>query len=299
MELLNAEVFAGHGGHAGPTQRNLFAEIAEWAKALRAIPGQKNIILFTMGFGNGVVRPGRLNSVLFETMARALASANAPVFTVDTSPQAMPGREVWDKLPSGTLPERSLAYLSETTGGKFLGASIIPPAIATDIQDATANYYVLGYSIPVAWDGKYHDVKVDVVKPGYKVHAQRGYFNPVPFAELSPIEKHLHLIDLALSDGASAARSLDFPMTALPFATTGQAGNILLLYRALHPGDPQRGRRPHGIHHPGPRREQRHRRRQEGGDRLAGLQRREDISIRGGRPGPGPVRLPGRRQEPR
>jgi hypothetical protein len=51
----------------------------------------------------------------------------------------------------------------------------------------------------------------------------------VPFAKLSPVEKHLHLIDLALSDGASPARDLEFPMTALPFATTGQAGNVLLL----------------------------------------------------------------------
>jgi VWFA-related protein len=111
MELMNARLFAIHGGHAGPTQRNLFTDVAEWAKALRAIPGQKNIIWFTMGYGTGAVRRGSLNNVLFEAMARALASANAPVFTVDTSPQAMPGREVWDKLPSGTLPERSLAYL--------------------------------------------------------------------------------------------------------------------------------------------------------------------------------------------
>jgi len=229
MELMNASLFAIHGGHAGPTQRNLFTDVAEWAKALRAIPGQKNIIWFTMGYGTGAVRRGSLNNVLFEAMARALASANAPVFTVDTSPQAMPGREVWDKLPSGTLPERSLAYLSEMTGGKFLGGVNYSARIAEDIHDATANYYVLGYSIPVAWDGKYHDVKVDVVKPGYKVHAQRGYFNPVPFAKLTPVEKHLHLIGLVLGDAASGTRDLDFPMTALPFAPAGQAGNILLL----------------------------------------------------------------------
>ena len=84
-------------------------------------------------------------------------------------------------------------------------------------------------AIPALWDGKYHDVKVEVLKKGYEVHAQRGYFNPVPFAKLSPVEKHLHLIGLALGDAASGARDLDFPMTALPFATAGQAGNILLL----------------------------------------------------------------------
>ena len=114
------QVIAGHGDHAGPSQRNIFEDIAAWAKSLRAIPGRKNIILFTRGFGNGVVRPGRLNNVLFETMARELATANAPVFTVDTSaPGRRPGRDIEIKLPSGTLTELSLDYLSKTTGGMY------------------------------------------------------------------------------------------------------------------------------------------------------------------------------------
>jgi hypothetical protein len=162
-------------------------------------------------------------------MARALASANAPVFTVDTTPQQLPGRDVEDKLPSGTLPEISLAYLAETTGGKFLGAVNYSARIADDLHDATANYYVLGYYIPASWDGKYHEVKVEVRKKGYQVHAQRGYFNPVPFNKLSPIERHIHLLNLALGDSAAAARTLDFPMTALPFAAPGQTANVLVV----------------------------------------------------------------------
>jgi VWFA-related protein len=228
MELLNAQVFAAHGGHAGPTQRNLFEDIAAWAKALRAIPGQKNIILFTMGFGNGAVRPGSLNNVLFEAMARALASANAPVFTVDTTPQSLPGRDVQDKLPSGTLGERSLLYLSQTTGGKYLGPVNYHARIATAIQDATANYYVLGYYIPASWDGKYHEVKVEVRRPRYVVHAQRGYFNPIPFEKLSPIEKHLHLLQLALGESPSAKQAPRFPLTAVPFPEGGGTKILLL-----------------------------------------------------------------------
>ena len=228
MELLNAQVFAPHGGHAGPTQRNLFEDIAEWAKALRAIPGQKNIILFTTGFGNAAVRPGRLNNVLFEAMARALASANAPVFTVDTTPQALPGRDVEDKLPSGTLTERSLAYLSQTTGGKYLGGVNFSARIATDIEDATAKYYVLGYYIPATWDGKYHEVKVEVRRPKYVVHAQRGYFNPVPFEKLTPLEKHLHLLQLALGESPSAEQAPRFPLIAVPFPEGGGTEILLL-----------------------------------------------------------------------
>jgi VWFA-related protein len=228
MELMNAEVFAGHGGHAGPSQRNVFADIAEWAKALRTMPGQKNIILFTLGFGTGVLRAGTLDNILFEAMARALASANAPVFTVDTAPQVPPGRAVDARLPSGTLSERSLDYLSRTTGGMYMGHVNYSAKIADAIQNVTANYYVLGYSVPAAWDGKYHEVKVEVRRPGYVVHAQRGYFNPVPFAKLSPVEKHLHLIEIALAEGPAAKAALTFPLTAVQFGRVDQPNALLL-----------------------------------------------------------------------
>ena len=223
MEVMNAEIFGPHGGHSGTGSRNHFAEIAAWAKSLRAIPGQKNVILFSQGFGGAVIRPGDSANSLFQLMTRELATANAPVFTVNTT------TGVDDKIALGVFPELSLDYLSRTTGGRYFPDVNYYARIATDIQDSTANYYVLGYSIPAAWDGKYHDVKVDVVKPGYKVYAQRGYFNPEPFAKLSPVEKHLHLIGVALGDAASSARDLDFPMTAVPFATTGQLGDVLLL----------------------------------------------------------------------
>ena len=223
MEVMNAEIFGRHGGHSGTGSRNHFAEIAAWAKSLRAIQGQKTVILFSQGFGGAVIRPGDSANSLFQLMTKELATANAAVFTVNTT------TGVADKIAQGVFPESSLDYLSRTTGGRYFPDVNYYARIATDIQDSTANYYVLGYSIPVAWDGKYHDVKVEIVKPGYKVYAQRGYFNPVPFAKLSPIEKHLHLIGLALGDSASSARDLDFPMTALPFAATGQAGNVLLL----------------------------------------------------------------------
>lgn len=228
MELITAQIFGPHGGHAGPSARNLFEEIAEWAKALRGIPGQKNIILFTMGFGKDVVRRGNPDNPLFEMMAKALASANAPVFTVDTTPQEPPGRAVDAKLPSGTLSENSLAHLSRTTGGTFLGAVNYHAKIAEVIQDATASYYVLGYVVPAAWDGKFHDIKVEVGRPGAKVHAQSGYFNPLPFDKLSPIEKHLHLLDVALADAASSKRDLDLPLTAVPFAGAKDANTLLL-----------------------------------------------------------------------
>ena len=222
MEVLNNQVLGRHGGHAGAGVRNLFAEVGEWAKALRSIPGQKNIVLFSRGFGGGVVRPGDAGNTLFQSMARALASANAPVFSVNTTTGFAA------KVAAGVFPEESLDYLSQTTGGKYLGGVDYPSRIAADIQDATSNYYVLGYTIPAAWDGKFHDVKVEVRRPGHKAYVQRGYFNPLPFNRLSPVEKHLHLLDLALAEKASSKRSLDIPLTAVAFSDEKNENTLLL-----------------------------------------------------------------------
>jgi VWFA-related protein len=222
MELMTLQIFAPHGGHAGAVVRDLFAEVGEWAKALRSIPGQKNIVLFSRGFGGGVVRPGDARNILFQSMARALASANAPVFSVNTTTGFAA------KVAAGVFPEQSLDYLSKTTGGKYVGGVDYSSRIATDIQDATSNYYVLGYTIPAAWDGKFHDIKVEVRKPGCKIYVQRGYFNPLPFDKLSPVEKHLHLLDLALAEKASSKRSLDIPLTAVAFSDEKNENTLLL-----------------------------------------------------------------------
>ncbi|HMA53421.1 MAG TPA: VWA domain-containing protein, partial [Acidobacteriota bacterium] len=204
-------------GHAGSDARDQFAQIAAWANALASIPGQKNIILFTRGFGTGVFNPGSATQPLFQMMVRELASADAPVFAINTD------------TGSGVSTEASLDHLSQATGGRYFQNVLDQARIAAGIQAATANYYVLGYAIPAAWDGKYHEVKVEIGRSGHQVHAPRGYFNPLPYDKLSPIQKHLHLLNVALGEAASAARAQDLPMTAIPFTATGQAGNILLL----------------------------------------------------------------------
>jgi hypothetical protein len=122
----------------------------------------------------------------------------------------------------------SLEYLSALTGGKFYHDVNYESQIAGDIQTATSNYYVLGYSIASDWDGKFHEIRVEVKKPGYKVYAQRGYFNPLPFHKLSAAEKHLRLLDLALGEKAYSDLRLEFPMIALPFSNAAESNTVLL-----------------------------------------------------------------------
>ena len=222
MDAMYQEIMGPHGGHAGASQRDFFSEVKEWAKALGHIPGQKNIILFSRGFGKDLTLPANPSSGPFQGMARELATANAPVFSVNTT------TGVEAKVGAGVFPEGSLEYLSNLTGGQYFTDATSYAKIAEGIQKVTSNYYVLGYSIAASWDGRFHEIKVEVDRPGYKVSGQKGYSNPLPFNKLSAVEKHLHLLDLALGEKAYAGQHLAFPLIALPFSGRNGANNILL-----------------------------------------------------------------------
>jgi VWFA-related protein len=191
-------------------------KIKELAKALRHIPGQKNVILFSRGYGTSVVMYGPPESEAFQSMGKELASANSPVFSVNTGSGAK------------VLPDDALDYLSKLTGGKYYHDVNYSSKIAEDIQNATSNYYVLGYSVESTWDGKFHDIKVEVKRARYKVHAQRGYFNPLPFNRFSPVEKHFHILALALGEKAYFEPYLNFHMIALPFSDRKELNTLLI-----------------------------------------------------------------------
>jgi len=225
-------------------------KFSELAKALRYIPGHKNIILFSSGLPYslvaGVPAPVKPKSkeeyetegfsrerslkgeeadrfesthlsLLYEDMLKELSSANCTVYALDTY------------IPSGTFFESiqtrgafSLQKMTSSTGGKYFGNINNFQQHIEKIQNLTGCYYVLGYYVDDTWDGKYHQIKVEVKRPGLKVYAQKGYFNPKPFKEYSEIEQRLHLVDLALSETPLFQIPLRFPMVAIPLFSQGK-----------------------------------------------------------------------------
>ena len=199
--------------------RRFSSKIQDLAKALHHIPGQKNIILFSKGYGKSVLMYGSPQGDAFRAMAKELASSNAPVFSVNTTT---------GMAKTKISPDDAMDYLSKQTGGKYYHDVDFYSKIAEDIQNATSNYYVLGYSVESTWDGKFHDIKVEVKRAGYKVHAQRGYFNPLPFNQFSPVEKHFHLLALALGEKAYFEQHLNFPMVVVPFSDKKELNHLFI-----------------------------------------------------------------------
>jgi len=122
----------------------------------------------------------------------------------------------------------ALTKLSKETGGKYYGNINEYERNMDQLQNLTGSYYILGYSIGELWDGKFHEIKVEVKRKSVEVRAQSGYYNPKPFAEYSDLEKQLHLFDLALSDRPLLQTPLTFSLSAISFAA-GEAGRLEML----------------------------------------------------------------------
>lgn len=234
--------------------RQLMISLSEVAKVLRSVPGFKNIVLFSGGIARQYLYGQRGGAVLGDwqtpeqlaarmkdydsaqadallrdehtAMIRELKASNCPVYAVDVSRQRREGDV--DSMTGATgagLREfegaDSLRTIASGTDGKYYANTVQEERIAADIQTSTVAYYVLGYSVPETYDGRFHKIKVKVNRKGVDVNAQGGYFSAKPFKDYTKFEKLLHVVDLALSDTPEIQVPYDIPVAALPLTVKG------------------------------------------------------------------------------
>lgn len=237
-------------------QARQFAQtFANLARALRYVPGWKNLILFSSGFSRALITGQRGGSSVpsmdardpeammaemnaydnaqsnsgvrteFSTALKELKTSNIPIYAVDCSP-TLGEMDINNPLASSVGSRElsgkdSLIQLAGETGGRYFSNSMDYRNALATVEDITSAYYVLGYSVPAAWDGAFHKIKVKVNRPGCKVFSQNGYYNPKPFGEYTKFEKLLQMTDLALSDNPQAQLPAEAPMGVMPVMIGG------------------------------------------------------------------------------
>jgi VWFA-related protein len=206
-------------------RRNFVQIMAEFAKALRYIPGYKNIILFSAGLSRSVLTRDSGLRKDYEDMSKEFGSSSSPVYSVN----ALGTRS--NIVSPGDRGDVSLKDLSTLSGGRYFEDVAQADKIMVGIQNATSNYYVLGYYIDEKWDGEFHGIDVKVKREGCVVSTQNGYYNPKPFSRFSDFEKQLHLIDLGFNENPQFQRPTELPLTALP--CLDESGSYLVLVTEL------------------------------------------------------------------
>jgi VWFA-related protein len=127
------------------------------AEKLRSQPGRKSVFWMTQGFPPKLLR-GEFEAAWNKTVSE-LNDANVQVNTIDTNGLDGPIR-YWGWGPIGTMQQ-----LAEETGGKaYYRRNDLDVALAEGIADSRSSY-TLGFYLTEV-DGKYHELKVRVDRPG-------------------------------------------------------------------------------------------------------------------------------------
>jgi hypothetical protein len=219
------------------------------AQTLRYEAGLKYVILCSKGIkgkdiGRGEYAYGRNTDLSrdYEEMCREIAAANISIYPINTADTTIGFQQIdkadWKESKTGVPFLREFA---SHTGGRFLGPARNAPELMDRLQALTGSYYVLGYPVSEAWDGKYHAVRVNVRRSGVEVQAQPGYFDPKLFAAYSKIEREIDLVDLALADDPMSQDPIRFGMTLWPTAcAAGRSGPQRRRSSATSPRDDRR-----------------------------------------------------------
>jgi VWFA-related protein len=234
--------------------RQLMIALGQMAKVLRAVPGFKNIVLFSGGIARQYLYGKRGGATLGEwttpeqlaaqlgsydgaqasaslrddhsAMIKEFKASNCPIYTIDVSRERTEGDvQTQTGVSSASLREfegeDSLRQIASGTGGKFYAKTMADERVVEDIQSSTSAYYVLGYEVAETYDGKFHKIKVAVKRKGLDVATQGGYYGAKPFRDFTRFEKLMQVVDLALSETPELQVPLDIPVGALPVMVRG------------------------------------------------------------------------------
>jgi VWFA-related protein len=190
----------------------------------------------------------------FDTREAALSTPGASLFAYDAETFASGHRDIFyrgsDTKPPVELfrdDRRAGGYtigrLSKMTGGEYF-SNINDFAKNLDkVRTLTGDYYVIGYRLSDERAGKYHGIKVEVLREGCRVRAQSGYFDPKAFRDLSDFEKTMHLIELALRGHSPYEIPLIIPAVALAYESGGDTCSAVLARITPEAGEKFSGRR--------------------------------------------------------
>lgn len=131
-----------------------------------------------------------------------------------------------------TIQQDYLASIATNTGGRFfINQNDLAHAI-DEIVSENGSYYMLGYyPDPFVADGKFHELKVTVTRPGVRVRARPGYTTPLAGA---PAETAATALTTTMSAGFNVS-GLSLRAFAAPVAPTEKGMSVVVTTEITYP----------------------------------------------------------------
>jgi len=238
----------------------LIGSFDELGKALRGVEGRKQLVYFSAGFNQQALvgmqgadartaseslAQGRLWEVdsnarfgdarlrtVFAEMTRVLANADTVVHAVDVTglggDHLLTETTVSADLQRKVFGRESLNFVSSETGGRFFRDSNDLGQVLGEIQDMTSRFYILGYQPEsLKGPGKFHKLKVKVARRGSNLSHRAGYFERVPAAQQTTLQRKFESAQLVMT--GAGTNDLKFSSVCLPFPEKGDRQTLGLV----------------------------------------------------------------------
>ncbi len=167
--------------------KRIYSAFDVLAKAAGNVVGRKNLLLFSMGFGEldsfGTWTP---DERYYDDMMHSLNDNNLAVYSISvldavsgqTAGFATPGEQSAAAGLTAVVGgmENGLSLLSDDTGGRYFFNFINFERPLSDVLEENNGYYLLSYrsETPIGESG-YRSVEVKPKNPDFKVKARQGY----------------------------------------------------------------------------------------------------------------------------
>lgn len=185
---------------------------------------------------------GGLADELRRTVAEA-AKADVPVYAIDPRGNITPDDAVRGAAISSEtiraevrrnikIQHDNLAEIAINTGGRAVFGAADMKRMVQEIVQENSSFYLLGYyPEPLVSDGKFHDLKVNVSRPGAIVRARKGYVAP---SKERATETTAVVLDKAMSSGVNVS-GLPIRVFAAPIAATAKGMSTVVTVDLTYP----------------------------------------------------------------
>ena len=182
----DAESYAGLNNQA--RAQTTMAALVAIAAHMADIPGRKNLLWLTANLpfsGQAIARIlGPANIAAYPVDARALLPRSPSTSPEEEIPIAT--AQIRSTLGLGTAPPsqsdqpigiEAMEKMADDTGGRaFVNTNDLTGAIQKAVEDSVVTYTLGFYLEPNSLDGKFHELKVQLKRPGLNVRYPKGYF---------------------------------------------------------------------------------------------------------------------------
>jgi VWFA-related protein len=178
-----------------------------------------------------------------KAMIAEAARADVPVYAIDprgdiTPDDAVRGNVlVSERLRSEvrhniTIQHNNLAEIAINTGGRAVFGAADMKRMVEEIVQENGSFYLLGYyPEPLVSDGKFHDLKVTVSRPGAIVRARKGYVAP---STTRSTESTASVLNTAMAAGVNVS-GLPIRVFATPIAATPKGMTTAVTVEVTYP----------------------------------------------------------------